>query len=111
MKVNFEKLSPLDMFLSDLNDELANDGLRFINSSDIRSGEYETNTCIIKKLDKEFFIVFEAYIDDNDRITDTGFSFTATRSTLQRAILAFAKKEGYEIDDSVIDKSLFDIGK
>jgi hypothetical protein len=90
--------------------EIADDMMRFINSCNIRSGEYETNMWIIKKLDRNSFIVFEDIPVENNH----GFtclldnSFTASRSTLQREILKQAKRAGYEIDDSVIDKSLFD---
>jgi hypothetical protein len=91
--------------------EISDDVMRFINDVSIRSGEFVCNWFVVKKLDRNSFIVFADVPEEQGDCYTCLLekAFTITRFALQRAILDFAKKEGYEIDDKVIDKELLKI--
>ena len=66
--------------------------IRFIYCGNIRSGEYECNQYVIKKMDLDNFIVFEEYVMDKKR--EIHHSFSISKNDLLRAINNHAKKQG-----------------
>ncbi|PGS46514.1 hypothetical protein [Bacillus sp. AFS041924] len=71
----------------------------FIDSYNIRCGEYECNTFVIKKMDHLNFIIFQEYVlQDGHRTIHE--SFTIFKDNLISTINKFAKKQGFQIRDS-----------
>lgn len=69
----------------------------FIHSSNIRSGEYECNRFIIKKMDKLNFIIFEEYeIDGKKEIHNT---ISINKRKLTNLVNKYAKKQGFTLRD------------
>ncbi|WP_430510850.1 hypothetical protein [Gottfriedia solisilvae] len=73
--------------------------LDFITSLNIRCGEYECNTYIVKKMDNLNFILFEEYVlQDGHRTIHNSTSIF--KDNLISTINEFAKKQGFKIRDS-----------
>ena len=51
-------------------EELCKEVIFFINSDEIQKGEFEGNQYILKKIDKENFILYAEYEDKEGRIKD-----------------------------------------
>ena len=66
----------------------------FIESYGIRNGEFEGNEYIIKKMDRDNFIIFPEYIDDEGG-REIPFSMSVYREQLLK-----------EINDYVLNKGL-----
>lgn len=85
----------LQVFLEDeLSDQEFYDGIiEFIYSYNIRSGEYEGNRFVIKKMDLLNFIIFEEYVIDGKR--EIGNTIPISRKKLIKRINLYAKKQGF----------------
>ena len=81
--------------------EMADLILQFINSQEIRKGEFEGNQYVIEKLDYENFIIYDEVIDQmgNRSILKAQACY---RKDLQKAILEKAKASGFEVDKKLI---------
>lgn len=84
----------LQAFLEDeLSDQEFYDGIiEFIYSYNIRSGEYEGNRFVIKKMDLLNFIIFEEYVIDGKR--KIGNTIPISRKKLIKRINLYAKNQG-----------------
>ncbi|MFB7140853.1 hypothetical protein ACFCYN_14460 [Gottfriedia sp. NPDC056225] len=67
----------------------------FIDSSNIRCGEYECNTFVIKKMDHLNFIIFQEYVLQEGHRT-IHESFTIFKDKLISSINKFAKKKDFK---------------
>jgi hypothetical protein len=81
--------------------DLANTMLQFINSYEIRNGEFEGNSYIVRKMDCNNFIIFEEHVDQagNKMIIK---AFSIYRKELQDAIFEKAKDLGYEVNEEFL---------
>ncbi len=93
-----------EFLMTETNEEdLANAMLQFVNSNEIRNGEFEGNSYVVRKMDCNNFIIFEEHIDQagNKMIIK---AFSIYRKDLQDAILGKAEDLNYEINkDFLID--------
>ncbi|RLL48314.1 hypothetical protein D8M04_03320 [Oceanobacillus piezotolerans] len=71
--------------------------ISFIYSVNIRSGEYECNQFIVKKMDLLNFIIYEEYEINQKR--EIHYSFSIYKNKLIKAINDYAKKQGLLIRD------------
>ncbi|WP_252250331.1 hypothetical protein [Clostridium sp. ZBS13] len=76
--------------------ELYDEIYRFIVSSNIRNGEFEGNEYVIKKMDKDNFILFPEYIDDDGK-RQIHFSISVYKEKLIKEIQNNAIKKGLNI--------------
>lgn len=65
--------------------------MNFINSYEIRKGEFEGNEYVIMKMDRDNFIIFPEYDDDGMQIP---FSLSVYKNNLMDAINRYAQKKG-----------------
>lgn len=80
----------------EISDQEYYDGIiSFIYSNNIRSGEYECNQFVVKKMDVLNFIVFEENQIDNKR--EIHNSFSISKKKLIKTIHDYAKKQGFII--------------
>ena len=84
--------------------EMADEILHFINSYEIRKGEFECNMHVIEKLDLNNFIIYCELTDQNENKSITN-AFSIYRSELQNAIITKAKEIGYEINKAFLTMS------
>ncbi|PEK98902.1 hypothetical protein [Bacillus sp. AFS017336] len=71
----------------------------FITSYNIRCGEYECNTFVIKKMDHLNFIIYQEFVlQDGHRTIHN--SITIFKDNLISKINEFASKKGFKIRDS-----------
>jgi len=84
----------LNKFLqSEINSkEFYNDILYFINSFEIRKGEFEGNEFIIKKIDRENFIIYPEY-DDGKSGIQIPFSMSIYKNNLIYEINKYAQQQ------------------
>ena len=78
--------------------ELYEDIMSFITSYHIRSGEFEGNEYIIKKMDQTNFILFPEYIDANEEREIHG-AISVYRNNLIREINAYAQAKAIHVMD------------
>lgn len=85
----------LENFLqSEINSvEFYNCILDFINSYEIRKGEFEGNEFIIMKIDRDNFILFPEY-DDMEGGIQIPYSLSIYKNQLVDAIKNYAQKKG-----------------
>lgn len=69
----------------------------FIIDANIRSGEYEGNQYVIKKLDRLNFIVFAEDIFGENKKREIHSTFSLFRKELLIAINEYAKKSGFKV--------------
>ncbi|MCM3033105.1 MULTISPECIES: hypothetical protein [unclassified Niallia] len=67
----------------------------FIYSSNIRSGEYECNQFVVKKMDHLNYIIFEEYVINNKR--EIHHSVSISKSELVKVINTFAENQGFVV--------------
>ncbi len=67
--------------------------MNFINSYEIRKGEFEGNEYIIKKMDRDNFILFPEY-DDEKNGMQIPFSLSIYKNNLVAEINKYAQKKG-----------------
>jgi len=67
--------------------------VNFINSYEIRKGEFEGNEYIIKKMDRDNFILFPEY-DDGENGMQIPFSLSIYKNNLIAEINKYAQKKG-----------------
>lgn len=81
---------------TEISDQEYYDGIiRFIYSGNIRSGEYECNQFVVKKMDFSNFIIFEEYVIDSKREIHNTISIS--KNKLLRAINDYATCRGITI--------------
>jgi len=83
-------------FLNDdvTNNEIYEDLVKFINSQNIRNGEYECNYFIIKKLDLINFVIYaENIYPDNHR--EIPYSTSIYKNILIEALKNHVKNQGF----------------
>lgn len=81
--------------------DLANAILQFVNSYEIRNGEFEGNSYVIRKMDCNNFIIFEEHIDqEGNKMVIKAFSIY--RKDLQNAIVNKAQELGYVLNDEFL---------
>ncbi|MCT2534429.1 hypothetical protein NC661_15290 [Aquibacillus koreensis] len=87
----------LQSFLQDeISDQEFYDGIiEFIYSLNIRSGEYECNHYIIKKMDHFNYIIYDEYVIEGKR--EIHGSVSIHKGKLIRIINRYAKKQGFKI--------------
>lgn len=84
------------------NKELTEEILSFINSVHVRSGEFECNVYVIKKLDLSTFVIYQEY-EDKDGNKSIGLPlFGIFRKDLQRKILERARSRGITINQELL---------
>ncbi|MBE5836122.1 MAG: hypothetical protein E7309_16025 [Butyrivibrio sp.] len=66
--------------------------LSFVDSYEVRKGEYEGNEFIILKIDRENFILYPEYDDGDDGI-QIPFSTSVYKNQLKDEILEYAKEK------------------
>lgn len=76
--------------------ELYDDILYFINSYNIRNGEFEGNEYIIKKMDNDNFILFPEYVMENGQ-KEIPFSIAVYKKILLESINEYASKKGINL--------------
>lgn len=67
--------------------------MNFINLYEIRKGEFEGNEYIIKKMDRDNFIIFPEY-DDGENGMQIPFSLSVYKNNLVAEINRYAQKKG-----------------
>lgn len=67
--------------------------IHFINSYEIRNGEFECNEFVIKKMDRENFIIYPEYNDGKGEIMITD-SMSVYKNNLLNEINNYAKSKG-----------------
>ena len=67
--------------------EMADEILHFINSFEIRKGEFECNCYVIEKLDLNTFLIY-CDLTDQDGLRTVSDTFSIYRNDLQKAILS-----------------------
>lgn len=77
--------------------EMADEILHFINSFEIRKGEFECNCYVIEKLDLNTFIIYCDLTEPNG-IRTISDVFSIDRKELQQFILSKLNKLGYEVN-------------
>lgn len=83
---------------AELNSQEALDEIQlFIESNGIRSGEFEGNEYIIKKMDRDNFIIFPEYID-NKANREIPFAMSIYKEQLLQKI------SSYTLEKSIINK-------
>ena len=107
LKLNFFKkktepqVDKKSEYLSDFLDNeisrsaMTNEILHFINSPEIRRGEFECNEYIIQKVDANCFLLYSHLVNPDGEALFGG-AFSMYRSELQAAILSQAKTRGFE---------------
>ncbi len=65
--------------------------INFINSYEVRKGEFEGNEFIILKIDRENFILYPEY-DDGKNGIQVPFSLSIYKNELEKAITNYAKQ-------------------
>ncbi|GAA0415888.1 MAG: hypothetical protein ACQEWU_07145 [Bacillota bacterium] len=90
----------LQSFLEDeISDQEFYDGIiDFVYSFNIRSGEYECNRFVIKKMDHLNFIIFDEYVIDDKR--EIHNSVSIHKNKFIKLVNEFAKKQGIIIRSS-----------
>lgn len=83
--------------------EMADEMLHFINSYEIRRGEFECNEHVIEKLDADNFIVYNETVDQNGNRAVI-FAFSIYRKDLQNALINKAKQAGYQLNEGYLIK-------
>ena len=68
---------------------------KFINSYEIRKGEFEGNEYVIMKMDRDNFIIFPEY-DDGKTGLQIPFSLAIYKNNLLDAIDSYAQKNGID---------------
>jgi len=81
--------------------EMSDEILHFINSYEIRKGEFECNSYVIEKLDSNNFLIYYELIDQAG-LKSVFKAFSIYRKDLQKAILNKAKESGYEINKAFL---------
>lgn len=81
--------------------EIADEILHFINSYEIRKGEFECNSYVIEKLDGTNFIIYEELRDLNGNKSIFKV-FSVCRKDFQEAIVNKAKEFGYEVNKTYL---------
>ncbi|WP_186577993.1 hypothetical protein [Aquibacillus kalidii] len=85
-----------DFLEVEISDQEYYDGIiRFINSGNIRCGEYECNQFVVKKMDLLNFIVFEEYVIEGER--EIHNSLSVSKHQLLKEINKYAKKQGFNM--------------
>jgi hypothetical protein len=79
--------------------ELYEDIYAFIISYGIRNGEFEGNEYIVKKMDRDNFIIFPEY-EDEDGGREIPFSVSVYKKQLIDSINNYAKEKGIIIVNS-----------
>lgn len=74
--------------------EFYEDIMNFIDSYEIRRGEFEGNEFIIMKMDRENFIIFPEYGDEEHGGIDIPCSLSVYRYKLVEEIKRYAQKVG-----------------
>ena len=77
--------------------EMADEILHFINSFEIRKGEFECNCYVIEKLDLNTFLIY-CDLTDQDGLRTVSDTLSIYRNDLQKAILSKSNKLGFEIN-------------
>lgn len=67
--------------------------VNFINSYEIRKGEFEGNEYVTMKMDRDNFIIFPEY-DDGENGTQIPFSLSIYKNNLVDEINRYAQKKG-----------------
>ena len=67
--------------------------LNFIDSYEIRKGEFEGNEYVIMKMDRDNFIIFPEYDDEKDGV-QIPFSLSIYKNNFLDAISKYAQKKG-----------------
>ncbi|AIF43002.1 hypothetical protein [Virgibacillus sp. SK37] len=70
----------------------------FVTSCNIRSGEYECNEFVIKKMDAYNFIIFQEYEIDEKR--EIYGSFSIQKNKLIKLITSYARKQRIVLKDN-----------
>lgn len=83
--------------------EMADEILHFINSCEIRKGEFEGNSYVIEKLDQTNFIIYEELVDEKD-IKSVFKVFSIYRKDFQNALISKAKECGYELNKAYLSE-------
>lgn len=88
-------LEKMESFLAnEITDQEYYDGIiDFVTSCNIRSGEYECNEYVIKKMDAFNFIIFPEYIIDGKR--EIHSSVSISKEKLVKLITSYARKQGF----------------
>lgn len=77
------------------NSDMTNEILHFINSPEIRRGEFECNEYIIQKIDANCFLLYSHLVGPDGEAL-FGSAFSMYRSELQAAILSQANTRGFD---------------
>ena len=77
--------------------EMADEILHFINSFEIRKGEFECNCYVIEKLDLNTFLIY-CDLTDQDGLRTVSDTFSIYRKKKKKAILSKSNKLGFEIN-------------
>lgn len=67
--------------------------LNFVNSYEIRKGEFEGNEYIVMKIDRDNFILFPEY-DDGEKGIQIPFSMSIYKENLTNEINRYAQEKG-----------------
>lgn len=76
--------------------ELYEEIYTFVVSYGIRNGEFEGNEYIVKKMDRDNFIIFPEY-EDEDGGREIPFSISVYKNQLIEEINKFAKEKGINV--------------
>ncbi|WP_175989496.1 hypothetical protein [Bacillus sp. Marseille-Q1617] len=82
-----------EIMYQDLYDEIMN----FISNVHIRSGEFEGNEFIIKKMDQDNFIIFPEYTFTGESQRDIPYSTSIYRKNLIKEINDYAQVQGIKM--------------
>ncbi|MBM7569918.1 hypothetical protein [Aquibacillus albus] len=88
-----EKFLRSEIMYQDLYDEIMN----FIYNVHIRNGEFEGNEFIIKKMDRDNFIIFPEYTHRGENQRDIPYSTSIYKQNLIKEINDYAQKQGIKL--------------
>ncbi|WP_315077935.1 hypothetical protein [uncultured Clostridium sp.] len=84
-----KKFLQAEIYSKEMYDDICN----FINSYEIRRGEFEGNEYIIKKIDRDNFILYPEYDDGEDGI-QIPFAMSIYKNKLFEEIERYSKEKG-----------------
>ena len=89
------------LYLEASDKELADEILHFVNSCEIRKGEFEGNSYVIEKMDFNNFIIYHELVDQKGNRSIVQ-AFSTYRRDLQNALIMRSKEAGYTLNQNYL---------